>query len=133
MASYAMAHLQLDLLLKETGYKSTINQRFSIYLTNSLEEHYPDTDMLFVRWLSDEANEANKIQRDTPVMCIIGNPPYRVSSINKGEWILDLISVYKKNLNEKKINLDDDYIKFIRFGQHLIDKNGYGNSCIYFK
>nr|MCU0328264.1 N-6 DNA methylase [Chitinophagales bacterium] len=47
MASYAMAHLKLDLLLTETGYKPTTNQRFRVYLTNSLEEHHPDTGTLF--------------------------------------------------------------------------------------
>ncbi len=39
MASYAMAHLKLDMLLTETGYKPTSNQRLRVYLTNSLEEH----------------------------------------------------------------------------------------------
>ncbi len=126
MASYAMAHLQLDLLLKETGFKPTKDQRTRVYLTNSLEEHHPDTGTLFANWLSTEANEANHIKRDTPVMCVIGNPPYSVSSTNKNDWIQDLISDYKKNLNERKINLDDDYIKFIRYGQHYIDKNGSG-------
>ena len=126
MASYAMAHLQLDLLLKQTGFRPTKQQRTRVYLTNSLEEHHPDTGTLFANWLSTEANEANRIKRDTPVMCIIGNPPYAVSSSNKGEWIQDLITDYKKNLNERKINLDDDYIKFTRFGQHYIDKNGSG-------
>ena len=126
MASYAMAHLQLDLLLKDTGYKATTDERLRVYLTNSLEESHPDTNTLFASWLSDEANEANRIKRDTPVMVILGNPPYSVSSTNKGEWIQNLISDYKKNLNEKKINLDDDYIKFIRYGQHFIDKNGSG-------
>jgi predicted helicase len=126
MASYAMAHLKLDLLLKETGYKATTNQRFRVYLTNSLEESHPDTGTLFANWLSTEANEANHIKRDTPVMCVIGNPPYAVSSTNKNEWIQNLISDYKKDLNERKINLDDDYIKFIRYGQHYIDKNGSG-------
>lgn len=133
MASYAMAHLQLDLLLKETGYKSTRDQRFRVYLTNSLEEYHKDTGTLFANWLSSEANEANKIKRDTPVMCIIGNPPYAVSSSNKSidntgkkTWIGKLIDDYKRDLNEKKINLDDDYIKFIRYGQHFIDKNGTG-------
>ena len=43
MASYAMAHLKLDLLLTETGYKPTRDQRFRVYLTNSLEEHHQDT------------------------------------------------------------------------------------------
>ncbi len=126
MASYAMAHLKLDLLLKETGFKATKNQRFKVYLTNSLEEYHQDTGTLFANWLSAEADEANHIKRDTPVMCIIGNPPYAVSSTNKSEWIQNLIIDYKKNLNEKKINLDDDYIKFIRYGQHFIDKNGSG-------
>ena len=126
MASYAMAHLKLDLLLSETGFTPTTNQRFRVYLTNSLEEYHPDTGTLFASWLSSEANEANHIKRDTPVMCIIGNPPYSVSSTNKGEWIQNLIADYKRNLNERKINLDDDYIKFIRYGQHFIDKNGSG-------
>lgn len=126
MASYAMAHLKMDMLLTETGYKSNDDQRFRIFLTNSLEEAHPDTQTLFSSWLSDEADQANTIKREAPVMVIMGNPPYSVSSSNKSEWIQNLISDYKKNLNERKINLDDDYIKFTRFGQHFIDKNGEG-------
>jgi len=126
MASYAMAHLKLDMLLTETGYKSITNQRLRIFLTNSLEESYPDSQTLFAQWLSNEANEASHLKRDTPVMCVIGNPPYAVSSSNKGQWIYDLIADYKKNLKETKINLDDDYIKFIRLGQHFVDKNRSG-------
>jgi predicted helicase len=126
MASYAMAHLKMDMLLTETGFKATQEQRTRIFLTNSLEESHPDAGTLFASWLSDEANQANKIKRDAPVMCVIGNPPYSLSSNNKSEWILNLIKDYKKDLNERKINLDDDYIKFIRFGQYFIDKNGEG-------
>jgi predicted helicase len=127
MASYAMAHLKLDLLLTETGFKPTTNQRFRVYLTNSLEEHHQDTGTLFANWLSTEANEANHIKRDTPVMCVIGNPPYSVSSSNKSDWIEKLTADYKKDMVERNIQpLSDDYIKFIRFGQHFIDKNGSG-------
>ncbi len=126
MASYAMAHLKLEMLLRDTGYKSKKEQRFNIYLTNSLEEHHPDTGTLFANWLSTEANEANHIKRDTPVMVVLGNPPYAVSSSNKGKWIQSLIADYKKDLHEKKLNLDDDYIKFIRYGEYLIEKNGEG-------
>ncbi|MGD9994466.1 MAG: type ISP restriction/modification enzyme [Salinivirgaceae bacterium] len=127
MASYAMAHLKLDLLLKETGYKPTKDQRFKVFLTNSLEEHHPATGTLWSNWLSTEANEANHIKRDTPVMCIIGNPPYAVSSTNKNDWIEKLISDYKKDLDEKSYNsLSDDYVKFIRYGQHFVEKNGNG-------
>jgi predicted helicase len=126
MASYTMAHLKLDMLLTETGYVPTKDQRLRVFLTNSLEEPNSDSGTLFGNLLSDEADQANQVKRDTPVMCVIGNPPYAVSSTNKGDWIQNLIKDYKKNLNERKINLDDDYIKFIRYGQHFIDKNGSG-------
>ncbi|MBT5994717.1 MAG: N-6 DNA methylase [Candidatus Marinimicrobia bacterium] len=131
MASYSMAHLKLDMILRETGYiqqsGSYKEQRFRIYLTNSLEEFHKDTGTLFASWLSAEANEANHLKRDTPVMVVLGNPPYAVSSSNKGEWIQDLLKDYKKDLNEQNIQpLSDDYIKFIRYGQYCIEKNGSG-------
>ncbi len=133
MASYSMAHLKLDMLLTETGYKATKDQRFNIYLTNSLEEYHPDTGTLFSKWLSTEANEANHIKRDTPVMCLIGNPPYSGESSNKGNWIMSLMEDYKKEpggkqkLQEKNSKwINDDYVKFIRYGQYFIEKNGEG-------
>lgn len=127
MASYSMAHLKLDMLLSDTGFVTNRNQRFNIYLTNTLEEHHPDTGTLFAGWLSNEANEANHIKRDTPVMIVLGNPPYSVSSSNKGAWIESLMADYKNGLNERNINpLSDDYLKFIRYGQSLISKNGEG-------
>ena len=130
MASYAMAHLQIHLLLKETGYNATKNQRTKIYLTNSLEQYHPDTGTLFANWLSSEANEANHIKRDSPVMCVIGNPPYSGVSSNNGKWISDLIEDYKyvdgTHINERKHWLNDDYVKFIRYSQHYIEKNGSG-------
>ncbi|WP_428235489.1 type ISP restriction/modification enzyme [Gracilimonas sp.] len=130
MASYAMAHLKLDLLLRETGVEPSGSERFRIYLTNSLEEHHPDTGTLFASWLSQEANEANHIKRDTPVMVVLGNPPYSGISSNMGEWISNLIEDYKyvdgEHFGERKHWLHDDYVKFIRYGQHLIDKNSDG-------
>lgn len=133
MASYSMAHLKLEILLTETGYQSQKNPRFNIFLTNSLEEYHPDTGTLFSSWLSTEASEANNVKRDTPVMVVMGNPPYSGESANKGQWIMDLMEDYKKEpggkeklkeRNPKWIN--DDYVKFIRFGQHFIEKNGEG-------
>lgn len=133
MTSYAMAHLKLDMLLTETGYNPEGNaERLRIYLTNSLEEHHPDTGTLFASWLSTEANEANHIKRDAPVMVVMGNPPYSGHSSNKGEWIEKLIESYKQEPSGGKLKernpkwLNDDYVKFIRYGQHFIDKNGEG-------
>jgi type I restriction-modification system DNA methylase subunit len=130
MASYAMAHLKLEMLLSETGYIPAHTQRLRIFLTNSLEEHHPDTGTLFASWLSREASEANWIKRDTPVMVVLGNPPYSGISSNMGEWISSLIEDYKyvdgTHFGERKHWLHDDYVKFIRYGQHFIERNGEG-------
>lgn len=136
MASYAMAHLKLDMLLSETGYQESksnaSNSRLRIFLTNSLEEHHPDTHTLFSQWLSEESREANAVKKDTPVMVVMGNPPYSGISSNNSKWITDLIDDYKvepggkQKLQERKHWLNDDYVKFMRFGQHFIEKNGEG-------
>ncbi|MEM7071634.1 MAG: N-6 DNA methylase, partial [Pseudomonadota bacterium] len=136
MASYTMCHLQINLLLEELGYKlkNVDNpQRLNVYLTNSLEKDHPDSKTLFASWLSDEANEASHIKRDMPIMVAFGNPPYSGESHNKGDWIMDLMEDYKKEPKSKqKLQernpkwINDDYIKFMRFGQYLIEKKGEG-------
>ncbi|MEY5000402.1 MAG: hypothetical protein RLZZ211_438 [Bacteroidota bacterium] len=130
MASYAMAHLKLDMLLTDSGYVPTRDQRLRVFLTNSLEEPNPDSGTLWGNLLSDEADQANEIKRDTPVMCVIGNPPYSGISSNNGKWISKLIDDYKYvdgvHFNERKHWLNDDYVKFLRYGQHYIEKNGQG-------
>lgn len=121
MAPYTIAHLKLDL---EVGIQSS--KRFGVYLTNSLEEANPDVHTLFGHHLAEEAGAASDIKKDAPVMIVMGNPPYSISSNNKGEWISKLLEDYKKNLNERKINIEDDYIKFIRLAQYYVERNGEG-------
>jgi hypothetical protein len=135
MASYAMCHMKLDMMLTEMGYKPTANPpRMGVYLTNSLEEGDREIqDLFWAKHISEEAKHANAIKRDMPIMCVIGNPPYSGESANKGDWIMGLMEAYKKEpggkeklkeRNPKWIN--DDYVKFIRFAEHLIEKNGEG-------
>jgi type I restriction-modification system DNA methylase subunit len=129
MASYTIAHLKLSMAFKETGFWK-FHRRLGIYLTNSLEEAGTQKDLFsafgLAQSITEEAKEATKIKNDKPIMVVVGNPPYSVSSSNKSEWILNLIKDYKKDLGERKINLDDDYIKFIRFAEHFIEKNKTG-------
>ena len=122
MAPYTIAHLKLD---TEIGVAA--NQRLRVFLTNSLEEYNQEAGTLFGNYLAQEANEASAIKKDAPVMIVMGNPPYSISSNNKGEWINHLLDDYKKNLNERNIQpLSDDYIKFIRLAQHYVERNGEG-------
>jgi predicted helicase len=115
------------MFLKSTGYKFEKEQRLNIYLTNSLEPYtIGNSANLFFTSVGAESAGANDVKKNRFFTVVIGNPPYSGSSTNKGLWIQNLIGEYKKNLNERKINLDDDYIKFIRLGQYLIEKNGLG-------
>lgn len=129
MAPYTIAHMKLNLTLRETGVEE-FNERIGVYLTNTLEEGIPLQPDLFsfglAEAVSEESRLASQVKSEHPVMVVIGNPPYSVSSSNKSEWIQNLIADYKVGLNERKINLDDDYIKFIRFAEHMISKNGSG-------
>lgn len=130
MASYAMAHLKLDMVLAETGYEPKNNERLRVYLTNSLEEHHNEMDNLWSYAFSQEANGASRLKRDYPVMVVLGNPPYSGISSNNGAWITSLIDDYKYvngvHFNERKHWLNDDYVKFIRLGQSFVDKNTEG-------
>lgn len=130
MASYTIAHLKLSATIKESGATIAGNTRLGVYLTNSLEkgEDAPKSlfDLGLGKAITEESNQANRVKNELPIMVVMGNPPYNVSSQNKGEHISELIKEYKKDLNERKINLDDDYIKFIRFTEDIIEKNGEG-------
>ena len=129
MAPYTIAHLKLDMLINwwdDEALAATHNNRLQIYLTNSLDQTELTNKHLLAEMIAREANEANNIKHNAPVMVMLGNPPYSISSSNKSPWILKLLSDYKKNLNEKKLNLDDDYIKFIRLGQYYIERTGEG-------
>ena len=133
MASYAMAHLKLDMLLRETGYTSETDNRLRIYLTNSLTASMDKTETSFVQWLNSEAAEAGNIKKlDVPIMVVLGNPPYSGESRNSGEWIENLLSDYKKEPSGGKLQeknpkwINDDYVKFLRYGQYFIEENGEG-------
>lgn len=133
MASYAMCHMKLDMILKSLGYKPSNNPpRTGVYLTNSLEagERVEQTLFGLSRAIANEAKAASDIKRQTPIMCVIGNPPYSGISQNNGDWITGLIEDYKYidgiHFGERKHWLQDDYVKFIRFAESMIAKNGEG-------
>ena len=130
MAPYTIAHLKLDMLINwwdDEALAATHNNRLQIYLTNSLDQTELTNKHLLAEMIAREANEANNIKHNAPVMVMLGNPPYSVSSSNKSPWILNLLEDYKKNLNERNIQpLSDDYIKFIRLGQYYIERTGEG-------
>lgn len=132
MAPYAVAHMKLAMVLKDTGYDFSGEHRLNVFLTNSLEKAGNSDNQLtlFDDPLAIESVEANKIKKNSGINVVIGNPPYNVSSTNKNDWIQSLLSDFKQGLTEKKLNLDDDYIKFIKLSQTII--NGSSDGIIAF-
>jgi len=143
MAPYAIAHLKIGFLLEELGYTLGEDERFKLYLTNTLEQEELDESRLpGMISLSQESHAAGKIKRETPILVILGNPPYSGHSANrswkldeKGKRVLNFIGRLVKDyyqvdgrpLEEKNPKwLQDDYVKFIRFAQWKIDQAGEG-------
>lgn len=141
MAPYAMAHLKLGMELQQTGYTFSSDQRLGIYLTNTLEEAAKKSESLFAGWISEEANAAARIKRDLPIMVVMGNPPYSGHSANRswemqggkkvrnfiGNLLQDYYQVDGQPLGERNPKwLQDDYVKFLRFGQWRIERTGAG-------
>lgn len=128
MAPYAVAHMKLAMVLLDTGYDFNSNERLNVCLTNTLEEPGNSSNQvsMFDDPLAMESIEASKIKKNSGINVLIGNPPYSGISTNNGPWISDLIEHYKYiegvHFGEKKHWLQDDYVKFIRMGEHVISE-----------
>lgn len=141
MAPYAIAHMKIGLKLGETGYRFASDQRANIYLTNALEEPSQlaqgSAASLFEA-LGHESQAVNDVKRGVHFTVVIGNPPYSGHSANASKnadgsfnFIGNLMLDYKRGYPELEKPaqakwLQDDYVKFLRFSQWMIDKVGVG-------
>jgi predicted helicase len=153
MAPYAVAHFKLSFQLAGHdlpeaqralwAYDFASDERIQVYLTNALEAVEEEVMGLWgpLRIVTEEAQAANKVKQDYPIMVVLGNPPYSGHSANKSQWIDDLLhgklpdgstgpSYYEVDghpLDERNPKwLQDDYVKFIRFGQWRIEQSDGG-------
>ncbi|ECL3870536.1 N-6 DNA methylase [Campylobacter upsaliensis] len=127
---YIVARLKLGQILRKSGFKDFSEADFQIYLNNTLDlEKNANFDMFMpLINLDQEWQKARDVKHDKNLLVILGNPPYNAKSKNKGKEILELLKIYKENLNETNIQpLDDDYIKFMRFAQWKLLEQGQKN------
>jgi hypothetical protein len=129
MAPYAIAHLKIGLKLHETGYEFESEERARVYLTNALEpaQDFSGRFEFAIPALAHEAIAVNEIKQLRRFTVVVGNPPYsNFGQLNKIPFILNLLEEYKHGLEERKLNLDDDFIKFLRLAQHFAECAGIG-------
>jgi Predicted helicase len=134
MAPYAIAHLKIGLKLYETGYRFESDERARVYLTNALEPGDSGQQLTFefLEALAHEAEQVRAIKLTCVFSVVIGNPPYSSVSMNMNDYIWELVNEYlllpdgpiKERSNRN--HLQDDYVKFMRFGQLQIEKSGVG-------
>jgi type I restriction-modification system DNA methylase subunit len=136
MAPYTIAHLKLGMAFRQTGFKH-FNRRLGIYLTNSLEKSIGQGELFTAAFglaesIAEESKEASVIKNETPIMVVIGNPPYSGISSNQTVYANNLVEKYKVEpegkvkLKERKHWLNDDYVKFIALAEDMITKNDEG-------
>ncbi len=139
MAPYAIGHIKISFLLEELGYKMKEDDRFKLFLTNTLDmEDLQQTEIPGLESLSSESHLAAEVKKSEPILVIMGNPPYSGHSANQNSWTEELLkndvdgaqnyySVDGEPLNERNSKwLQDDYVKFLRFSQWKIHKAGKG-------
>lgn len=144
VAPYTVAHLKLNLLLRDLCPDYDPNRRLEVYLTNSLEPPKAYPELPLSEFISEENNHAANIKGQENILVVLGNPPYSGHSANKGKDIANLLhgidplepkkkgvpDYFKcdgKPLGERNPKwLNDDYVKFIRFAQWRIDRTGEG-------
>lgn len=132
MAPYAVGHLKMSFFLEELGHRLADNERIPFYLTNTLDVEVLERSRIpGLAALAEESRLAGEVKKQTPILLILGNPPYSGHSSNTGDWIRKLIENYKqvdgKPLGERNPKwLQDDYVKFLRFSQWKIEQAGRG-------
>ncbi|MEA2066263.1 MAG: type ISP restriction/modification enzyme, partial [Thermotogota bacterium] len=125
---YIIGHLRVAMSLEKVwDYEFEKDDRFQFYLTNTLEMKEPEQELLLPQ-LTEEGREARKVKEKEPILVVLGNPPYSVSSENKSDFIKRLMEVYKEDVKDEKQRgaLEDDYIKFIRFAQFKLERTEKG-------
>lgn len=111
IAPYTIAHLKLSQTLKEErNIELNDNERFNIYLTNTLynksdsdEINEKSTLISGLHELAQEFKEAQQIKRQQ-ILIITGNPPYSGASANKGLFEDEVRITYGLEPSEAKLD-----------------------------
>src|SRR5215212_8765564 len=137
-APFVVSHLQLGVLLQNFGAPlAGTGERAGVYLTNALTGWEPPEgakQRLPMREFEEERDAADKVKRATPILVIIGNPPYNAYAGVSPDEEHGLVDLYKNGLREawgiKKYNLDDLYVRFFRIAERRIaEQTGKGVVC----
>ena len=135
-APFVVAHLQVGLTLRELDAPLSDDgtERAGVFLTNALTGWEPTAiKPLPFPELEEERDRAERVKQDTPILVILGNPPYNGFAGMAVDEERELSEAYRSTKRVRRPEgqgLNDLYVRFFRMAERRIaEKTGQGVVC----
>ena len=135
-APFVVAHLQVGLTMQDLDapLAENGNERPGVFLTNALTGWEPHTTKpLPFPELEEERDRAERVKQHTPILVILGNPPYNGfagMAVDEERALSEAYRVTKRVRKPEGQGLNDLYVRFFRMAERRIaEKTGQGVVC----
>ena len=135
-APFVVAHLQVGLTMENLDAPLTDDgtERAGVFLTNALTGWEPHMNKpLPFPELEEERDRAERVKQDTPILVILGNPPYNGfagMAVDEERELSEAYRTTKQVRRPEGQGLNDLYVRFFRMAERRIaEKTGQGVVC----
>ena len=135
-APFVVAHLQVGLTMQalDAPLADDGDERAGIFLTNALTGWEPTVQKpLPFPELEEERDRAERVKQDSPILVILGNPPYNGFAGMAVDEERELSTAYRTTRRVRRPEgqgLNDLYVRFFRMAERRIaEKTGRGVVC----
>ena len=134
-APFVVAHLQVGLTMQDLDapLADDGNERPGVFLTNALTGWEPTVQKpLPFPELEEERDRAERVKQDTPILVILGNPPYNGFAgmgVDEERELSEAYRITKRVRRPEGQGLNDLYVRFFRMAERRIAKTGQGVVC----
>ena len=135
-APFVVAHLQVGLTMQnlDAPLADDGTERAGVFLTNALTgwEPHVNNPLPFPE-LEEERDRAEQVKQDTPILVILGNPPYNGFAgvaVDEERELSEAYRTTKQVRRPEGQGLNDLYVRFFRMAERRIaEKTGQGVVC----
>ena len=134
-APFVVAHLQVGLTMQalDAALADDGKERAQVFLTNALTgwEPHPTKPLPFPE-LEEERDRAERIKQETPILVILGNPPYNGfagMAVDEERELSEAYRMTKRVRRPEGQGLNDLYVRFFRMAERRIARTGQGVVC----
>ena len=135
-APFVVAHLQVGLTMQELDapLADDETERAGVFLTNALTGWEPRTTKpLPFPELEEERDRAERVKRDTPILVVLGNPPYNGfagMAVDEERGLSEAYRTTRRVRRPEGQGLNDLYVRFFRMAERRIaEQTGQGVVC----